>query len=218
MAHPRRWLAALVVLLVFASGAAAVWAFDGHMSAEALVAWVASLGLWAPVGFVALYAVSTVAMIPGSIFDLAGGALFGPFFGGFLNLLGATFGSVLAFLIARYLARDWVELRAGRRTKSIMRSVDHDGWQFVALVRLVPIFPYTVMNYLLGLTRIPFHHYVLATVVFMAPSTAVYTYIGVASREAIAGDTDNIRYAFLALGLLALMLMLPRFYKRWRRR
>jgi len=150
--------------------------------------------------------------------DLAGGALFGPFFGGFLNLLGATFGSVLAFLIARYLARDWVELRAGRRIKSIMRSVDNDGWQFVALVRLVPIFPYTVMNYLLGLTRIPFLHYVLATVVFMAPSTAVYTYIGVASREAIAGDTDNIRYALLALGLLALMLMLPRFYKRWRRR
>ena len=218
MAHPRRWFIALIVLLVIGGGAAAVWAFDGVISAEALVARVASLGVWAPVGFVLLYGVATIVMVPGSIFDLAGGALFGPYLGSALNLTGGSLGAALAFLVGRYLARDWVEARAGRRTRGIMRSVDTDGWQFVAFVRLVPIFPYNVMNYLLGLTRIPFHHYVLATIVFMAPSTVVYTYIGVAGREAIAGDTNNLRYALLALGLLAVMLMLPRFYKRWRRR
>jgi uncharacterized membrane protein YdjX (TVP38/TMEM64 family) len=99
-----------------------------------------------------------------------------------------------------------------------MRSVEADGWQFVAFVRLVPIFPYNVMNYLLGLTRIPFLQYMIATVVFMAPSTVVYTWIGFVSREAIAGNTDNLRYALLALGLLATMFFLPHFYKRWRRR
>ena len=218
MAHPRRWFIALIVLLVIGGGAAAVWAFDGVISADALVARVASLGVWAPVGFVLLYGVATIVMVPGSIFDLAGGALFGPYLGSALNLTGGSLGAALAFLVGRYLARDWVEARAGRRTRGIMRSVDTDGWQFVAFVRLVPIFPYNVMNYLLGLTRIPFHHYVLATIVFMAPSTVVYTYIGVAGREAIAGDTNNLRYALLALGLLAVMLMLPRFYKRWRRR
>lgn len=218
MAHPRRWFIALIALLVIGGGAAAAWAFDGVISAEALVARVASLGVWAPVGFVLLYGVATIIMVPGSIFDLAGGALFGPYLGSALNLTGGSLGAALAFLVGRYLARDWVEARAGRRTRGIMRSVDTDGWQFVAFVRLVPIFPYNVMNYLLGLTRIPFHHYVLATVVFMAPSTVVYTYIGVAGREAIAGDTNNLRYALLALGLLAVMLMLPRFYKRWRRR
>jgi len=217
MAHPRRWFIALIVLLVIGGGAAAVWAFDGVISADALVARVASLGVWAPVGFVLLYGVATIVMVPGSIFDLAGGALFGPYLGSALNLTGGSLGAALAFLVGRYLARDWVEARAGRRTRGIMRSVDTDGWQFVAFVRLVPIFPYNVMNYLLGLTRIPFHHYVLATIVFMAPSTVVYTYIGVAGREAIAGDTNNLRYALLALGLLAVMLMLPRFYKRWRR-
>ena len=218
MAHPRRWFIALIVLLVIGGGAAAVWAFDGVISADALAARVASLGVWAPVGFVLLYGVATIVMVPGSIFDLAGGALFGPYLGSVLNLTGGSLGAALAFLVGRYLARDWVEARAGRRTRGIMRSVDTDGWQFVAFVRLVPIFPYNVMNYLLGLTRIPFHHYVLATIVFMAPSTVVYTYIGVAGREAIAGDTNNLRYALLALGLLAVMLMLPRFYKRWRRR
>jgi len=160
--------------------------------------------------------VATVAMVPGSIFDLAGGALFGPYLGTFLDLTGGSLGAALAFLVARYVARDWVESRAGRRTQSIMRSVDADGWKFVAFVRLVPIFPYNVMNYLLGLTRIPFHHYMIATVLFMAPSTVVYTWIGHAGRAAIAGDTDNLYYALIALGLLATMIMLPHFYKRWR--
>jgi uncharacterized membrane protein YdjX (TVP38/TMEM64 family) len=155
-------------------------------------------------------------MVPGSIFDLAGGALFGPYLGSALDLTGGTLGAALAFLVARYIARDWVEIRAGPRTQSIMRSVDADGWQFVAFVRLVPIFPYNVMNYLLGLTRIPFHHYMLATLVFMAPSTLVYTWIGHASRQAIAGDTDNLRYALVALGLLATMIFLPNIYKRLR--
>ncbi len=204
-------------MLVFAGGAALVWSYDGAINEQSLEAWVASLGVWAPVGFVLLYGIATVAMIPGSIFDLTGGALFGVYLGSVLNLMGGTLGASLAFLIARYIARDWVEARAGRRTKGVMHSVDEDGWRFVAFVRLVPIFPYNVFNYLLGLTRIPFHHYVLATVVFMAPSTLVYTWIGVASREAIAGDTDNLYYALLALGLLAVMLMLPRIYKRMRR-
>lgn len=218
MAHSRRWLLAGVVLLVFAGAAALVWTFDGVITEAALEAKVASLGVWAPIGFVLLYGIATVVMIPGSIFDLAGGALFGPYLGSLVNLAGGTLGAVLAFLVARYLARDWVEARAGNRMRSVIRSVDADGWEFVAFVRLVPIFPYNVLNYLLGMTRIPLHHYVIATVVFMSPSTIVYTWIGVASREAVAGDANNLRYALLALGLLAVMLMVPRFYKRWRAR
>jgi uncharacterized membrane protein YdjX (TVP38/TMEM64 family) len=217
MAHSRRWFLALLIVLVMAGFAAAAWAFDGVITAEALQARIATLGVWAPVGFVLLYGIATVAMVPGSIFDLIGGALFGPYLGSALNLAGGSLGAALAFLVGRYLARDWVEARAGPRTKSIVSSVDTDGWRFVAFVRLVPVFPYNVMNYLLGLTHIPFTHYIVATIVFMAPSTFVYTWIGVAGREAIAGDANNLRYALLALGLLAVMLMLPRFYKRYRR-
>ena len=202
MTQPRRWLLVVVALLVLAGGAAGVWVFNGTLTAEALVAWTAGLGVLAPIGFVLLYGIATVAMVPGSIFDLAGGSL----------------GAALAFLVARYIAGDWVERRGGRRTQAIMRSVEADGWQFVAFVRLVPIFPYNVMNYLLGLTRIPFHQYMLATGVFMAPSTVVYTWIGFVGREAIAGDTDNLRYALLALGLLATLFFLPYFYKRRLRR
>ena len=214
----RRWLIALIVLLVMAGGLALYWVFDGATSVASVQARIASLGDWAPVGFILLYATATIAMIPGGIFDVVGGVLFGPVWGSLINLAGATLGAAAAFLIARYIAGDWVERRAGPRLQKVVRSVETDGWQFVAFVRLVPIFPYTIVNYLLGVTRIPFHHYMLATVVFMLPSTVAYTWIGHASREAVAGDTANIRYALAALGLIAIVIMAPRFYKRLRRK
>ena len=217
MAHPRRWLLIVVALLVLAGVAATVWGFSLGLSAEALAAWIDGLGIWAPIGFVALYSVATVALVPGGIFDLVGGALFGPFLGSALDLVGGTLGAALAFLFARYIARDWAQARAGPRLQGIMRSVDEEDWRFVAFVRLVPVIPYNITNYLLGITRIPFHRYVLATVVFMAPSTVAYTWIGHAGRQAIAGDTENIRYALIALGLLAVVLLVPRFYKRLRK-
>jgi uncharacterized membrane protein YdjX (TVP38/TMEM64 family) len=218
MAHQRRWfLVATVALLIAAGGAAVAWSFSWGFSPEALQARVGSLGVWAPVGFVLLYGIATVAMIPGGIFDVVGGALFGPYLGSVLDLAGGSLGAALSFLVGRYLARDWVEGRAGPRVQSVMRSVDAEGWQFVAFVRLVPIFPYNVVNYLLGVTRIPFLHYILATVVFMAPSTVAYTWLGHASRALIAGDAaDTIYYALIALGVLAALFVLPRFFKRMR--
>jgi uncharacterized membrane protein YdjX (TVP38/TMEM64 family) len=214
MTHPRRWLIAVVVMLFVASSAAGVWVFQGKISAQTVEIWVGGLGVWAPIGFVLLYGIGTVALVPGGVFDLAGGALFGPFFCSLIDLAGATLGAALSFLVARYLAQAWVQVRSGPRLQAVMRSVDADGWQFVAFVRLVPIFPYSVVNYLLGLTRIPFHHYIIATVIFMLPSTVIYTWIGHAGREAIAGNTDNLWYGLIGLGLLATMFFLPRLYRR----
>ena len=202
------------MVLVIAAGTTAAIVLRGSVSADAIHAWVASLGIWAPVGFVLLYTIATPLMVPGGMFDLAGGALFGPYLGSALDLIGGTLGAAASFLVSRYLVRDWVEIRAGPRLQKVMRSVDEDGWQSVAFLRLVPIFPYNIVNYLLGLTRIPFHHYVFATVVFMAPSTVAYTWIGHASRELIAGDTDTIRYALIVLGLLGALFFLPRFFKK----
>jgi uncharacterized membrane protein YdjX (TVP38/TMEM64 family) len=165
-----------------------------------------------------LYGIATIAMVPGSIFDLAGGALFGPYFGTLLDLAGGSLGAAFAFLVARYVASDWVESSAGPRTQAIMRSVEADGWKFVAFLRLVPVFPYNVMNYLLGLTRIPFWHYMIATIIFMSPSTIVYTWLGHAGREAVDGNTPDFRYALIGLGALAVLVFLPHFYKRHRRR
>ena len=205
------------MLLVISGVAVGAACLHGTLSVDALEMWIARLGIWAPIVFILLYTVATVGMVPGSIFDLTGGALFGPYFGSLVDFTGGILGAALAFLIARYLARDWVERRAGPRLQEVMHNVDAEGWKFVAFLRLVPVFPYNVMNYLLGLTRIPFHHYVLATAVFMAPSTIAYTWIGYAGRELIAGGTPHIRFALAALGILAALLFLPNFLKRLRR-
>ena len=142
----RRLLLIAIVLLILAAGAFLYWLFDGIASIEAVQARVAALGSWGPVGFILLYGIATIAGVPGGIFDVAGGALFGPVTGSVINLAGGTLGAALAFLVARYLAADWVRQREGPRMQMVMRYVELDGWQFVAFVRLVPVLPYTLVN------------------------------------------------------------------------
>jgi uncharacterized membrane protein YdjX (TVP38/TMEM64 family)/rhodanese-related sulfurtransferase len=173
-------------------------------------------GHWAPIFFVLLYALATVLFVPGSAFSLAGGALFGPLWGTIWNLAGATIGATLAFLTARYLASDWVAKRSGDRLGRVIRGVEGEGWRFVAFVRLVPLFPFNLLNYALGLTRIRLEEYVLASFVCMAPGAIAYTYLGYAGREAVAGSAGAIRNGLIALGLLAAVVFLPRLVRRLR--
>jgi len=131
-------------------------------------------------------------------------------------LLGATLGATLAFLLARYLAADWVARKAGGLLKRLIEGVDAEGWRFVALVRLVPLFPFNLSNYALGLTRIPLQHYVIATLLFMVPGVVAYTWLGHAGRGALTGEADWVRYGLFALALLAAIALLPRLVGRMR--
>lgn len=205
---------ALVLLLAAAVGWTIVQ--RDQINLAALDAWVGSLGPWAPVGYVIIYALATVAFVPGLVFALAGGALFGPLWGSLWNLAGATLGATLAFLIARLIAGDWVARKSGGLLKRVIDGVDAEGWRFVAFVRLVPLFPFNLSNYALGLTRIPLHHYVIATLVCMAPGAVAYTWLGYAGRGALTGDADTVRYGLLAVGLFAAIALLPRLIGRLR--
>tara|TARA_R110002020_G_scaffold338673_2_gene553962 strand:- start:2390 stop:3412 length:1023 start_codon:yes stop_codon:yes gene_type:complete len=174
------------------------------------------LGLWVPVAYVGLYAAGTIIFLPGSLFALAGGALFGPVWGSILNLFAATIGAGIAFLVARYLAGEWVARRTGGRLKRLVDGVEGEGWRFVAFVRLVPLFPFNLTNYALGLTRIGFWPYVVTSFICMAPGAIAYTWLGYAGREALAGETSALRYGLLALGLLVAIAFLPRLIRRMR--
>ncbi|HDO33984.1 MAG TPA: hypothetical protein ENH08_02555, partial [Chromatiales bacterium] len=134
------------------------------------------------------------------------------------NLTGATLGATLAFLLARYLGAAWVERKAGARLQRLNRGVEAEGWRFVAFVRLVPLFPFNLLNYALGLTRIRLGTYVLASYLFMLPGALAYTYLGYAGREALTGGAGLVRKALLALALLALVAFLPRLIGRLRKR
>jgi rhodanese-related sulfurtransferase len=95
-------------------------------------------------------------------------------------------------------------------------GVEAEGWRFVAFVRLVPLFPFNLTNYALGLTRIPLHHYILASIVCMAPGTIAYTWLGYAGRGVLTAEADTVRYGLLALGLLAAIALLPALLRRIR--
>jgi uncharacterized membrane protein YdjX (TVP38/TMEM64 family) len=200
----------IVVLSVLCAGIAAAVSWRDSISTENLTAWVAQAGWIAPLVFITAYAIATVFFLPGLVFTLAGGALFGPVYGTLYNLGGATLGATLAFLMARYLAHDWVAQRAGERVQQLVAGVEREGWRFVAFVRLVPLFPFNLLNYALGLTRIRLSHYVVTTFIFMAPAGAAYTYLGYAGRELAGSGEDVVRKALLALAAIATVAFISR--------
>lgn len=205
------------VLLLLVVGIAAAIIYRDQFDASALENWVKDAGSAGPVVFMLIYAIGTVFFLPGAVLTLAGGALFGPVFGTFYNLTAATIGAMISFVAARYLAHDWVEKKAGGRMKQLKQGVEGEGWKFVAFTRLVPLFPFNVLNYALGLTKIKFSHYSIATYIFMLPGAIAYTYLGYVGREAVAGGDGLIQKVMLALALLALVGFLPSLIGRLRR-
>nr|WP_304820371.1 VTT domain-containing protein [Candidatus Binatus sp.] len=204
------------LILVATLVAAIVWLalHREFLQATTLERELQRFGRFAPILFVLLYALATVLFVPGSLLTVAGGALFGPVAGTLWNLIGATLGATLAFMIARYVASDWVSMRAGERLARLMRGVEEEGWRFVAFVRLVPLFPFNIVNYAFGLTRIGLGEYVLASFACMMPGALAYTYLGYAGREAASGQAGAIHKALLALALLATVAFLPRLVRK----
>lgn len=209
-----RWTLGLALLAAIGLALA----FRERLDVVALESWIAAAGVAGPLLFMILYGLAAVLFLPGSVLTLAGGALFGPVWGTLWNLTGATAGAALAFLVARYLGADWVERRAGARLKRLNDGVAAEGCRFVAFVRLVPLFPFNLLNYALGLTRIPFPAYLLATWVFMLPGAVAYTYLGYVGREAVAGSEGLIQKGLIALALLAAAAFLPRLVGKLRER
>lgn len=207
------WKRGLLLAVILAVIVAGILLRD-ELSREALERHIAALGIWAPLAFMAAYAFAAVAFMPGLIFTIAGGALFGPWLGTLYSLIGASAGAVLAFIGARYVAADWVERISGQRLERLQQGIDREGWRFVAFVRLVPVFPFNVLNYALGLTRIGLLPYALATFVCMAPGALAYAWVGHAGAEVIAGGRGSIQAALLALGLIVAVAFLPRFVRR----
>jgi len=185
----------------------------GRLAGGALprfTAWVNGLGVWGPIVFILGYAAAVVAFVPGSVLTLAAGAIFGLAQGTVYVFVAAVLGSAAAFLVARHLARAAVERRIARNPRfcAIDRAVAAEGRKIVFLLRLSPVFPFTLLNYVLGLTRVRFADYVVASL-GMIPGTLLYVYYG-----KLAGDVATLAagapaprgagyWTVLALGLAA---------------
>ncbi len=204
------------LLILLLAGISLAVIYRDQLDTAALEAWVQSAGAAGPLLFMLIYILGTVFFMPGSMLTLAGGALFGPLLGTFYNLTAATLGAMISFLAARYLASDWVEKKTGGWMKQLINGVENEGWRFIAFTRLVPLFPFNLLNYALGLTRIRFSQYIVATYICMLPGALAYTYLGYIGREAATGGEDIVRKAMLALALLAVVSFLPRLIGKLR--
>lgn len=177
-------------------------------------AWVEGLGVWGPVVFILGYIIATVAFLPGSILTLAGGAIFGLWKGVLFVFIGATTGAAIAFLVSRYLARGAIEsrLEGNKKFAAIDKAVGAQGRKIVFLLRLSPIFPFNLLNYGLGLTKVRFLDYVVASV-GMLPGTFLYVYYGKAAGDlaALAAGAEvekgTEQWVFLGIGLLATIIV-----------
>jgi uncharacterized membrane protein YdjX (TVP38/TMEM64 family) len=142
--------------------------------------WISSLGAMAPVAFISVYIIACVLLVPGSVITLGAGALFGVVRGSIYVAVGATLGATAAFLIGRYLAREWVgrKLTGNNTFDAIDTAVGREGWKIVGLTRLSPVFPFNLLNYAYGLTAVSLRDYVIATGLGILPGTVFYVYIG----------------------------------------
>lgn len=203
------------VLLVAAPAQAQEAANSGGLNPQELLRnalqWVNDLGAIAPIAFILIYIVATVAFLPGSVLTLGAGVLFGIIQGSIYVFFGATVGATLAFLVGRYLARGWIskKIAGNQKFKAIDRAVGKEGLKIVLLTRLSPVFPFNLLNYGLGVTGVSSKDYVVGSI-GMIPGTIMYVYIGslAGSIATIGGETQPdanpiARWAIRIIGFIA---------------
>jgi uncharacterized membrane protein YdjX (TVP38/TMEM64 family) len=183
--------------------------FPLSLRLQQIRSWIDSFGLWGPAVFILFYIVAVVLLVPGSILALSAGLAYG-LWGIPLALISATTGAGLAFLIARYLARDQVRSLTRRRVvlRAVERAVSDGGWKMVGLVRLSPMVPFNLQNYFFGVTSIPFRHFIPATFFGIIPGTIVNVFLAAASNEASVDIVMHpLKLALFGAGLAVSILL-----------
>jgi uncharacterized membrane protein YdjX (TVP38/TMEM64 family) len=173
--------------------------------------WVSDLGTSGMIVYGLFYIIATVLFVPGAITTIGSGFLFGLWWGTLVVNISATIGAACAFLIARYFARDWVRAKAEQNAKfnAIDKAIGKQGGKIIGLLRLSPALPFSLSNYLYGLTAVKFWPYVVATWLGTLPGTVMFVYLGAIGKAGLSVATDGTttsspaQQAFLIIGLLA---------------
>ena len=175
--------------------------------------------------YIAVYVAATVLLIPASFLSLAAGAIFKLWLGIVVVWTGATVGQTLAFLVGRYLLRDWVEGLAKKHPKwrAVDRALLKEGWKVILLVRLAPVLPYSAMNYILSISAVEFRAYAVMSAIGIIPGVLLFVYIGSLARnvsEVINGDrgidgtAGLVTIVVSGVFILALIAVVGRMAKR----
>ncbi|MDA0837924.1 MAG: TVP38/TMEM64 family protein [Planctomycetota bacterium] len=167
--------------------------FNFHTYLQSVLEWIQGLGPWGPIIFSVIYILCSILFIPGSVLTLAAGLLFGVVSGAIMVSVASTTGAALSFLLGRYFARGAIEKKIAGNEKfaAIDAAVSNEGFKIVLLTRLSPVFPFNLLNYAYGLTKVKFKDYVLGSWIGMMPGTVMYVYLGtlVQSVASLFSDT-----------------------------
>ncbi len=209
-------LIGVVVALLLALLVARVTGVAGYISLDGLNSlrdWINGFGAGAPVVFIAIYVVATVAFLPGAPLSLLAGLVFGAVWGTLWTVIGATLGATLAFLIGRYAARGLVESWTANnaRIRILDEGVEKHGWRMLVITRLVPVFPFNLQNYAYGITKIGLGTYVLLTAVCIIPGAAAFTFAG----GSLASAQQDLTKTFVYLGVAAVLFVLVSLIPGW---
>lgn len=203
----------LIVFIVSAFVLVREGAKAGYLDQDFLRGWIDSFGIWGPAVYIFIYILSAALMVPGLPMTVLGGILFGPVLGTVYVSIGATIGATLAFLIARYLGREWVEgIIHGRKFHDLYLEVEKKGWKIVAFTRLIPIFPYNFLNYAFGLTKVKLAHYIAASFIFMLPGIVAYVVFSSSLLGLLSGKVSKEFAAGVALVIL--VSLIPIIYRK----
>ncbi|MFC2091506.1 TVP38/TMEM64 family protein [Elusimicrobiota bacterium] len=192
----------IVILLVILSGKLGLGSRLGDLKD-----WINTLGIWGPVVFILIYAVATVAAVPGSAMTIFAGSVFGSLFGVVIVSIASTLGAGLAFLVSRYFARasivKWLE--NNEKFKKLDELTEKHGGIIVAITRLVPLFPFTLLNYGFGLTKVKFKIYFFGSWLCMLPGTILY----VVGADAIttAMSEGKVPWTLIAVFVIAVIMV-----------
>ncbi|NKE70250.1 VTT domain-containing protein [Candidatus Manganitrophus noduliformans] len=204
------FLLILIGLITVVRAAGLTDYFDQQRLQDAIGRW----GIWGPLVYILIFSVAPALFLPGFPIAMAGGLAFGPIWGTVYASVGSSLGAGVAFLIARYFMRDIVVERLGERWKKIDEGVTRRGWAYVAITRLIPLFPFNFLNYAFGLTKIGFGTFFFATTLFKLPGVAAYVVFSSSFLDLIQG---KISFVFLiGLVLFLLVSLTPFLYRKWR--
>ena len=159
-----------------------------------ILLWIQNLGYVSAIAFILLYIVATIALVPGSILTLGAGVVFGVVWGSVYVLIGAILGETCAFLLGRYLARDWIsrKIQHNQTFVELDRALNQEGLKIIFLTRLSPLFPFSLLNYAFGITGISLRDYFIGSI-GMIPMTITYVYLGsLAGNLATIGEATQL--------------------------
>jgi len=191
------------------------FAYKGQFDFKQLEKIITQAGYWAPILFMACYFMATIMMLPVVLLTLASGALFGPYWGTVYTLISATIAATVSLLIGRFFAREMVAKISGKMLTKIINGVNAEGWHFVAFVRLVPLFPFVIVNYAFGLTNIKILPYTITNFICMLPACFAYSYLGFLGKSATTDNSKQlIGKIFIAIAVFASTIFIAKVLKR----